>query len=172
LDTTGEPVTTSAHLHYVASTEKSPAKTQDASTNTHPVLRFHQDVGISAGNEVSEVQKHESVTSVPVSESSRVHEILPPDMCLNLRYPSEVNERPLPSFLSDAPDLSEHEYMSVIDIEDIDILNNLPTIPESAEGVATAQQNEKCEIPSAAQLHHMAVSVTNAIPPEAIQKKG
>jgi len=60
----------------------------------------------------------------------------------------------------------------VIDIEDSDILNNLPTIPESAEETATAQQSEKLEIPSTTKLHHMASSVTNAIPPEAPQKKG
>lgn len=31
------------------------------------MLKSYQDVGISAGNEVSEVQKNESVISVPVS---------------------------------------------------------------------------------------------------------
>ncbi|KFV01940.1 Uncharacterized protein C5orf42, partial [Tauraco erythrolophus] len=172
LDTVGEANTTSADLHYMASTGKKPAETQDASTNTHPMLRSYQDVGISAGSEVPEVQKNESVMSVPVSESSSTPEIRPPDMYLNLRLPTEANERPLPSFLSEAPDLSEHEYISVIDIEDSDILNKLPMIPESAEEVATAQQNEKFEIPSTAKLHHMAASVTNAIPQEALQKKG
>ncbi|KAK4815418.1 hypothetical protein QYF61_001406, partial [Mycteria americana] len=171
LDTMGEAITTSADLHYMASTGKKPAETQDASTNTHPVLKSYQDVGISAGNEVSEVQKNESVMSVPVSESSSAPWVLLPDMYLNLRFPTEVNERPLPSFLSDAPDLSEREYISVIDIEDGDILNNLPTIPESAEERAPAQQSEKFEIPSTTKLHHMAASVTNAIPPEALQKK-
>ncbi|KFZ68958.1 Uncharacterized protein C5orf42, partial [Podiceps cristatus] len=172
LDTMGKAITTSADLHYMASTGKKTAETQDASTNTYPVLKSYQDVGISAGNDDSEVQKHESVMSVPVSESSNAPEILPQDVCLNLRSPTEVKERPLPSFLSDAPDLSEHDYISVIDIEDGDILNNLPVIPESAEEIATAQQNEKFEIPSTAKLHHMAASVTNAIPPEALQKKG
>ncbi|NXL53845.1 CPLN1 protein, partial [Podilymbus podiceps] len=172
LDTMGKAITTSADLHYMASTQKKPAETQDASTNTYPVLKSYQDVGINAGNDDSEVQINESVMSVPVSESSNAPEILPRDVCLNQRFPTEVNKRPLPSFLSDAPDLSEHEYISVIDIEDSDILNNLPVIPESAEERATAQQNEKFEIPSTAKLHHMAASVTNAIPPEALQKKG
>lgn len=45
-------------------------------------------------------------------------------------------------------------------------------IPESAEEIAAAQQNEKLEIPSTAKLHHTADSVTNAIPPEALQKQG
>uniref|UniRef100_A0A663N8M6 Ciliogenesis and planar polarity effector 1 n=1 Tax=Athene cunicularia TaxID=194338 RepID=A0A663N8M6_ATHCN len=109
--------------------------------------------------------------SVPVSESTTTPEILPPDMYLNLRLPTEVNETPLPSFLSHASGLSEHEYISVIDIEDKDILNNLPVIPESAEEIATAQQNEQFEIPSTEKLHHMAASVINAVPPKALQKK-
>ncbi|NXK10592.1 CPLN1 protein, partial [Herpetotheres cachinnans] len=171
LDTGAEAITTSADLHYMAATGKKPAETQDASTNTHPVLKSYRDVGISAGNEVSEVQKNESVMSVPVSESSSALEILPPDMYLNLSFPTEVNERPLPCFLSDAVDLSEHEYISVIDIEDSAILNDLPMIPESAEEIDTAQQNAKFEIPSTAKLHHMAASVNNAVPPEALQKK-
>ncbi|NXA25733.1 CPLN1 protein, partial [Ibidorhyncha struthersii] len=172
LDSTGEAITTSADIHYVASTGKKTTETQDASTNTHPVLKSYQDVGTSTGNEVSEVQRNESVISVPVSEPSNAPEILPPDMYLNLKLPTEVNERSLPSFLSDARDLTEREYISVIDIEDSDILHNLPMIPESEEERATAQQNEKSEIPSTTKLHHIAASVTNAIPPEVLQKKG
>ncbi|XP_064295540.1 ciliogenesis and planar polarity effector 1 isoform X2 [Phalacrocorax carbo] len=171
VDTMGEAITTSADLHYMASSGKKPAETQDASTNTHPVLQPYQDVGNSAGNEVSEGQNKKSVISVPVSASSSAHEILPSDMYLNLGFPTEVIETPLPSFLSDAPDLSEHEYISVIDIEDSDILNDLPAIPESAEEIPTTQENEKLEIPPTAKLHHMAASVTNAIPPELLQKK-
>ncbi|NWT18151.1 CPLN1 protein, partial [Vireo altiloquus] len=165
--------TISADLHYLASVGKRPAETQDASTNTNPVLESYQDHGISgSGNEVSEVQKNELVMSVPASESSNSSPILLPDIHLNLCFPTEMMEKPLPSFLSDAPDLHKREYISVIDIEDSDILNNLPVIPESAEEIAAAQQNEKLEIPSTAKLHHTAASVTNAIPPEALQKQG
>ncbi|NXU83243.1 CPLN1 protein, partial [Xiphorhynchus elegans] len=171
LDTVGEAITTSADLHYMASVGKKPAETQDASTNTHPVLESYQDHGTSGGNEVSEVQTNEPVPSVPVSESSSAP-ILPPDMSLNVRFPTEVNEEPLPSFLSDAPDLHEHEYVSVVDIEDSDILNNLPMIPEPAEEIGPTQQNEKFEIPSTAKLHHTAASVTNAIPSEVLQEQG
>ncbi|NXX98297.1 CPLN1 protein, partial [Centropus bengalensis] len=134
------------------------------------VLKSYQHIGISAGNEVSEVQ-YESVTSVPVSGVASPS-VQPPDMYVNLRLRAEVGERPLQSFLSDAPDLGGHEYISVSDIEDNDILNNLPMIPESAEEIATAEQNEKFEIPSAAELHHMAASLTNAIPAEVLQEKG
>ncbi|NXA08997.1 CPLN1 protein, partial [Sapayoa aenigma] len=172
LDMMGEAITTSADLHYMASVGKKPPETQDASTNTHPVLESYHDHGISDGNEVSEAQKNELITSVPESESSSAPAIPPPDMYLNLRFPTEVNDKSLPSFLSDAPDLHGHEYVSVIDIEDKDILNNLPIIPESAEEISTAQQNKKFEIPSTAKLHYTPASVTNAIPPEALQKQG
>ncbi|NXG65941.1 CPLN1 protein, partial [Hemiprocne comata] len=171
-DTTREAITASADLHYMASTGKKPAETQDASTNTDPVLKSYQDIVTSAGNEVSEVEKKESVVSVPVSESSSAIEILPPDMYLNQRFPSEVNERLLSSLLPDAHDLSEHEYVSVIDIEGSNIINNLPMIPESAEEIDTALQNENFEIPSTAKLNHMAASYTSVIPPEMLQKRG
>ncbi|NXI11960.1 CPLN1 protein, partial [Irena cyanogastra] len=163
---------TSADLHYLASVGKKPVETQDASTNTNPVLKSYEDHGLSGGNDISKVQKNELVTSVPASESSSSSEILLPDMYLNLSFPNEVNEKPLPSFLSDAPDLHKREYISVIDIEDSDILSNLPMKPESAEEIAAAQENEKFEIPSTAKLHHTAASVTNAGPPGALQEQG
>ncbi|NXU14701.1 CPLN1 protein, partial [Pardalotus punctatus] len=172
LDAMEKASTVSADLHYLASVRKKPAETQDASTNTSSVLKSCQDHGLSGGNEVSKVQKIELVTSVPASESSISSAVLPPDMCFNLNAPTEVNEKPLPFFLSDAPDLHKCEYISVTDIEDSDILNNLPMIPESAEEIAAAQQNEKLEIPSTAKLHHAAASVIGTIPPEALQKQG
>ncbi|NXQ49735.1 CPLN1 protein, partial [Catharus fuscescens] len=162
----------SADLHYLASVGKKPAETQDASTNTNPVFDSYQDHGISGGNEVSKVQENELVTSVPVSESSSSSVILLPDMYLNLSFPTELNEKPSPSFLTDAPDLHNREYISVTDIEDRDILSNLPMIPESAEQIAAAQQDEKLEIPSTAKFHHTAASVTNAVPPGGLQKQG
>lgn len=58
------------------------------------------------------------------------------------------------------------------DIEDRDILSNLPMIPESAEEIAAAQQDEKLEIPPTAKLHHTAAAVTNAVPPGGLQKQG
>ncbi|NWH57784.1 CPLN1 protein, partial [Geococcyx californianus] len=136
------------------------------------VLKSYQEVGISAGNEVSEVQNHESIMPLPISESFSAPDEQPPDLYLNLRFPTEESETALQSFLSDAPDLGEREYIRVIDIEDSDILKNLPMIPESAEEIDTAQQNEKFDFPSIAKLHHVVAADTNAIPPEVLQKKG
>ncbi|NXH51822.1 CPLN1 protein, partial [Rhabdornis inornatus] len=172
LDAMGKASAVSADLHYLASVGKKPAETQDASTNTNPVLKSYQDHGMSGGNEVSKVQENELVTSVPASESSSSSVILLPNMYLNLSFPTELNEKPLPPFLSDAPDLHNLEYISVTDIEDKDILSNLPMIHESAEEIAAAQQNEKLEIPPTAKLHHTAGSVTNAVPPGGLQKQG
>ncbi|NXU99736.1 CPLN1 protein, partial [Cettia cetti] len=172
LDGVEKASTTPADLHYLASVGKKPAETQDASTNTSPVLKSHQDHGSSGEEEVSKVPKNELITSVPASESSSSSVILLPDMYLNLSFPTEVDEKPLPSFLSDAPDLHKQDYISVIDIEDSEILSNLPMIPESAEEIPAAQQNKKLEIPSTAKLHHTAASVSNAVPPEALQKQG
>ncbi|NWS89165.1 CPLN1 protein, partial [Toxostoma redivivum] len=177
LDAMEKASSISADLHYLASVGKKPAETQDASTNTNPdecytVLKSYQDRGIIGGNEVSKVQENELVTSVPASESSSSSVILLPNMYLNLSFPTELNEKPLPSFLSDAPDLHNREYISVTDIEDRDILSKLPMIPESAEEIAAAQQNEKLEIPSTSKLPHAAASVTNAVPPGVLQKQG
>ncbi|NXG47559.1 CPLN1 protein, partial [Psilopogon haemacephalus] len=135
------------------------------------VLKVYRDVGITAGNEVSDIHRDQSVTPVPVSESPGAPETLHPDTHLNVRFPAEVKERPLPSFLSDVPDLSEHEYLSVTDIEGSEI-PNLPMIPEPAEEIGTAQQMEEFEILCAAKLHQKAVSVTDAVPPRVLQKKG
>ncbi|NXC41564.1 CPLN1 protein, partial [Penelope pileata] len=168
LDKVSKAVTT-PDQHYMASTRKKIPETLDASTNTHPVLKSYKDVGISTGTEVSEVEKNKSLS---VSESSKVPELLSPDKYLNMRFPSEVKERILPPFLSDASDLSEHKYVSVTDIEDGDILNDLLMIPESADEIATTEQNEKFEIPSTTERHCTAASISNAIPPELVQKKG
>ncbi|XP_065406081.1 ciliogenesis and planar polarity effector 1 isoform X4 [Chrysemys picta bellii] len=143
LDTVGETITTTAGLHCMASTRKKPAETQDASTNTDP--------------------EH---------LASRVPQMLPPDMYLNFKFHTEVGESLLPSSVSDtAPDLIGHKYINVIDIEDSDLFKDLPTIAESTEEMVTTQQHENFEVPSSAKLHHMAASVTNAIPPNEFQGK-
>ncbi|XP_073199883.1 ciliogenesis and planar polarity effector 1 isoform X7 [Lepidochelys kempii] len=173
LDTVGEAVTTSAGLHCMASTRKKPAETQDASTNTDPVLKSYQDIETGSEDIASELSKNQPITSVPSTEHlvSRVPQMLPPDMYLNFRFHTEVGERLLPSSGSDtAPDLIGHTYINVIDIEDNDLLKDLPTIAESTEEMVTTQQ-ENFEVPSSAKLHHMAASVTNAIPPNEFQRK-
>ncbi|OXB79180.1 UNVERIFIED_CONTAM: hypothetical protein H355_006639 [Colinus virginianus] len=131
------------------------------------ILKLSKDIGISTETEICDLGKSESVTS----ESSSVPKLSSTDMYLNQRFPSGVEEKLLPSSSSHAPVLNEHKYISVIDIEDSDILNDLPMIPESADEIVTAEQNEKFEIPSTGDVHHMAPSVTNADPSELLPKK-
>ncbi|XP_034629030.1 ciliogenesis and planar polarity effector 1 isoform X2 [Trachemys scripta elegans] len=175
LDTVGETITTTAGLHCMASTRKKPAETQDASTNTDPVLKSYQDIETGSEDKtVSELSKNQPIASVPSTEhlASRVPQMLPPDMYLNFKFHTEVGESLLPSSVSDtAPDLIGHKYINVIDIEDCDLFKDLPTIAESTEEMVTTQQHENFEVPSSAKLHHMAASVTNAIPPNEFQGK-
>ncbi|XP_039399480.1 ciliogenesis and planar polarity effector 1 isoform X8 [Mauremys reevesii] len=174
LDTVGEAITTTAGLHCMASTRKKPTETQDASTNTDPVLKSYQDIETGSEDIVSELSKSQPITSVPSTEhlASRVPQMLPPDMYLNFKLHTEVGERLLPSSVSDtARDLIGHKYINVIDIEDSDLLKDLPTIVESTEEMVTTQQNENFEVPSSAKLHHVAASVTSAVPPNAFQRK-
>ncbi|XP_065406080.1 ciliogenesis and planar polarity effector 1 isoform X3 [Chrysemys picta bellii] len=175
LDTVGETITTTAGLHCMASTRKKPAETQDASTNTDPVLKSYQDIETGSEDKtVSELSKNQPIASVPSTEhlASRVPQMLPPDMYLNFKFHTEVGESLLPSSVSDtAPDLIGHKYINVIDIEDSDLFKDLPTIAESTEEMVTTQQHENFEVPSSAKLHHMAASVTNAIPPNEFQGK-
>ncbi|XP_075788637.1 ciliogenesis and planar polarity effector 1 isoform X2 [Pelodiscus sinensis] len=173
-DTIGEAITTSAGLHCMASTMKKPAETQDASTNTDTVLKSNQDIETGSEDVLPEHLRNQPIISVPTTEhlTSSVPQMLPPDMYLNFRFHTEVRETLLPSSVSDtAPDVIGHNYINVIDIEESDLLKDLPVIAESAEEIITAQQHENFTIPSSAKLHHMAASVTNAIPPNEFQRQ-
>ncbi|XP_006031932.2 protein JBTS17-like [Alligator sinensis] len=168
LDPLRDAVTTSAALHFMASTRKKPTEVQDASTNTDPVLRSHQDVEFGSEDVFSEPGKKQSATSAPASEQllSSVPQMLTSDAYLNLRFPPAAEEKP-----DATPDLVGHKYISVIDIEDNDLLKDLPVIPESTETIGATQQLESLEVPSSAKLHHLAASVTNAVPPSDFQRK-
>ncbi|XP_019373489.1 PREDICTED: protein JBTS17 isoform X1 [Gavialis gangeticus] len=168
LDTFRDAGTTSAALHFMASTRKKPAEVQDASTNTDPVLGSHQDVKFGSEDVFSKPGKKQSAISAPASEQllSSVPQMLTPDVYLNLRFPPAAEEKP-----DATPDLVTHKYISVIDIEDNDLLKDFPVIPESTEMTDTTQQLENLEVPSSAKLHHLAASVTNTVPPSDFQRK-
>ncbi|XP_060985920.1 ciliogenesis and planar polarity effector 1 isoform X8 [Dama dama] len=146
-----DDVNTSAGLHFMASVKKKAKECQDASTNTDPEAAS-QEV-------VSECHKNQQViSSISEHESLNVPQLLAPDICLNLRLPTEISEKPLsPS----ASDTVGHTYINVIDIE-ADDLQELPVKEEPSDN--TKQHSECLEVPSSAELHYMAASVTNAIP--------
>ncbi|XP_015275639.1 PREDICTED: uncharacterized protein C5orf42 homolog [Gekko japonicus] len=165
-----DPEAVISSVNYLASVRKRPTDLQDASTNTDPVLKSHQDMQTVSEEIVSEPDKNQPIISVPVSESlpSCVPETLPPHLYLNLRFPTEATEMPLPSSLSNAAlDLVGRKYINVIDIEDDDLLKNMPEISEPAVKDIALQPKKPGVLPSA-KLHHMAASVTSAIPPEEI----
>lgn len=126
-----------AELHYLAATRKKAAEIQDASTNTDPEY-------------------------LP----SMVPQLLPPDLYQNLRFLNALEEKIVPSKTFDPETvLPEHQYINVIDIEASDFLKDLPTRESKEEEMAT-DRDDGAPAPSSAQLHHMAASVTNAVPPD------
>ncbi|XP_077619603.1 ciliogenesis and planar polarity effector 1 [Crocuta crocuta] len=130
-----DDINTSAGLHFMASVKKKPVECQDASTNTDP--------------------EHEPLT---------VSEMLTPDVYLNLKLSTEISEKPLsPSPSDPVLNLIGHTYINVIDIK-ADDLQELPVREEPSNDNIVRQQSDHLEVPSSAELHHMAASVTNAAP--------
>ncbi|XP_077203113.1 ciliogenesis and planar polarity effector 1 isoform X2 [Paroedura picta] len=169
-----ESLISSAGLHYLASVRKRPTDLQDATTNTDPVLKSHQDMQTVSEEIVSEPDKNQPIISVPASEPSPscIRETLPPDVYLNLRFPTEATEMPSPSSLSHAATkLAGRKYIHVVDIEDDALLKDLPEISEP-DMKDIASYPKKPGVVSSAKLHHMAASVTNAIPPGEFENEG
>ncbi|XP_057395747.1 ciliogenesis and planar polarity effector 1 isoform X9 [Balaenoptera acutorostrata] len=150
-----DDVNTSAGLHFMASVKKKAKECQDASTNTDP--------GKDAASQevVSECHKNQQIiSSSSEHESLNVPQLLAPDVYLNLRLSTEISEKPL------SPSASEtigHTYINVIDIE-ADDLHKLPVREEPSDDNIIKQQSDRLEVPSSAELHYMAASVTNAVP--------
>ncbi|XP_054209211.1 ciliogenesis and planar polarity effector 1 isoform X32 [Homo sapiens] len=128
---------TSAGLHFMASVKKKAIGSQDASTNTDP--------------------EHEPLTAP---------QLLVPDVYLNLKLSSEMSEKPWsPSIPHTVTNLVGHTYINVIDIEANDLLQELPVREEPSNDNVIKQQSDHLAVPSSAELHYMAASVTNAVPP-------
>ncbi|KAI5134315.1 Ciliogenesis And Planar Polarity Effector 1 [Manis pentadactyla] len=151
-----EDVNTSAGLHFMASVRKKAIECQDASTNTDP----DPDKESASQEVVSECCKNQQIISFTSEhESFNVPQLLSPNVYLNLKLSTEVSEKPLsPS----ASDMVGHNYINVIDIE-ADDLQELPVRKEPSDD-DIKQQNDHLEVPSSAELHYMAASVTNAVP--------
>ncbi|XP_029434494.1 ciliogenesis and planar polarity effector 1 isoform X2 [Rhinatrema bivittatum] len=159
----GGAIPTSAELHYLASTRKKATEKQDASTNTDSAFKSYRDVSIGCEEFISKLDKNHQIPS-PVPVPSNAPQTLPPDLYLNLRFLTEETEKTLPSLASDAtPPLVGHKYINVIDIDAEDILKELPVTPEVE---VIAEQHDSFGVPSSAQLHHKAASVTNTVPPD------
>ncbi|XP_008053724.1 protein JBTS17 [Carlito syrichta] len=89
-----------------------------------------------------------STNTEPEHEPLNVPQLLVPEMYLNLKLSTEISEKPLsPS----APHM-------VTNLE-------LPIREEPSNDDIIKQQDNHPEVPSSAELHYMAASVTNTIPP-------
>uniref|UniRef100_A0A4X2K1B0 Ciliosis and planar polarity effector complex subunit 1 n=1 Tax=Vombatus ursinus TaxID=29139 RepID=A0A4X2K1B0_VOMUR len=91
-----------------------------------------------------------STNTEPVQEYSSVPQMLAPDVYLNLRFPSETSEIPLTSDPTS---------------------NELPVREETTDDIVNKQEGDNMEIPTCADLHYMAASVTNVIPPDQFMNK-
>ncbi|XP_058880878.1 ciliogenesis and planar polarity effector 1 isoform X2 [Acipenser ruthenus] len=192
------PIPTSAELHCLASTKKKPADIQDASTNTEPapspplctdsrtsadiqVLQTcppvsvlpYRDVETAAPVPVTDTENRPLITALGSASRqipSRIPPLLPPDVFLNLRFPKESSQEPLPTSSSDPAieqDISGRCFINVIDIDAGDLLKDLP----SSEVASVSTPESRAKLLSNAELHHMAASVTNAVHPDSFQRE-
>ncbi|XP_041487205.1 ciliogenesis and planar polarity effector 1 [Microtus oregoni] len=158
-----DDVHTSAGLHFMASVRKKVVGSQDASTNTDPDKEgTSQEVGSESG------KNQQVVSATSGHEPLNVPQLLIPDVCLNVRLPTGIPEKPLsPS----PPHLARHTYIDVIDIEAEDLLG-LPASEEPSDDNVLQPQSRPPEGPLSAELHFMAASVVNAVPPHAFESQG
>ncbi|GAB5567317.1 ciliogenesis and planar polarity effector 1 isoform X1 [Prionailurus iriomotensis] len=148
-------IKTSAGLHFMACVRKKAVECQDASTNTDP------DKKAASQEVVSECCKNEQIiSSISEHEPLNVPEVLAPDVNLNLKLSTEISEKPLSPSPSDPVG---HTYINVVDIK-ADDLQEFPVREEPSDDNIIRQQSDHLEVPSSAELHYMAASVTNAVP--------
>uniref|UniRef100_A0A8C0C6X3 Ciliogenesis and planar polarity effector 1 n=1 Tax=Balaenoptera musculus TaxID=9771 RepID=A0A8C0C6X3_BALMU len=119
-----------------------------------PFEKLQDDVNTSAGlHFMASVKKKAkecqdaSTNTDPEHESLNVPQLLAPDVYLNLRLSTEISEKPL------SPSASE----TVLNLK-------LPVREEPSDDNIIKQQSDRLEVPSSAELHYMAASVTNAVP--------
>ncbi|XP_053555648.1 ciliogenesis and planar polarity effector 1 [Bombina bombina] len=158
------PVTSIAMLHYLASTKKKAPEIRDACTNTdtaNEASKSYKNTGTACEEVLPDIPSS-GLSAAPQSASdtasSVIPQLLPPDIYLNLRFlGKDLDEIKGPSQSSVIPTSQVgHHYINVIDIDAEDILKDLP------DPAAPKIINQR--VPSSAELHHLAASVTNAVP--------
>ncbi|XP_010975886.3 ciliogenesis and planar polarity effector 1 isoform X2 [Camelus dromedarius] len=134
--------------------------------------KLQDDINTSAGlHFMASVRKKAierqdaSTNTDPECESLNVPQPLTPDVYLNLRLSAEISEKPLSPSVSDKVG---HTYINVIDIE-ADDLQQLPVREEPSDDIIK-QQTDRVEV-SSAELHYLAASVTNAVPPHNVKSQ-
>uniref|UniRef100_A0A2K5S716 Ciliogenesis and planar polarity effector complex subunit 1 n=1 Tax=Cebus imitator TaxID=2715852 RepID=A0A2K5S716_CEBIM len=136
-------------------------KEQQEHCDSHPLDDFDipfemlQDDNTSAGLHFMASVKKKAIGSQDAStntdpghEPSNAPQLLVPDVYLNLKLSTEISEKPLSPSIPHTVANSE-----------------LPVREEPSNGNVIKQQSDHLEVPSSAELHYMAASVTNAVPP-------
>uniref|UniRef100_UPI003AAFEDE3 ciliogenesis and planar polarity effector 1 n=1 Tax=Centroberyx gerrardi TaxID=166262 RepID=UPI003AAFEDE3 len=145
-----QAISTTAELHAFASTHKRPPQSHDAFTNTDPAVPpTLLDKAVSAHTSV--------IATGPESQSSAV--VLPPDLLVNLRFPREHpvhDTEETPQEPHKNLDLEGRQFLSVIDLEDEALRQDLPPCSTPTRQDAHATQPPS---PTSAQLHVLATSV-------------
>uniref|UniRef100_A0A8C8YRG1 Ciliosis and planar polarity effector complex subunit 1 n=1 Tax=Prolemur simus TaxID=1328070 RepID=A0A8C8YRG1_PROSS len=96
-----------------------------------------------------------STNTDPEHEPLNVPQLLDPDVYLNLKLSTEISDKPL----------SPSTPHAVTNLE-------LPVREEPSNDNVIKQQSDHPEVPSSAELHYMAASVTNAFPPHNFNSQG
>ncbi|XP_054544322.1 ciliogenesis and planar polarity effector 1 isoform X3 [Talpa occidentalis] len=129
-----------------------------------PFEMLQNDTNTSAGlHFMASVRKKAVEHQDASTNTEQEHELLnvpQPDVHLDLKFSTEIPEK---SLSPSACETVGHTYINVIDIEADDLLQELPVRKEPSDNVIK-QQNGHLEVPSSAELHYMAASVTKAIP--------
>ncbi|XP_038659853.1 ciliogenesis and planar polarity effector 1 [Scyliorhinus canicula] len=172
---------TSAELHCFASIRKNAGERREIGTNTEQLpephmeaaseaARSYKDSGVLTCSEIKNNQPVAATAVQTVPVSSLQVQVVPPDVFMNLRFPSEVCQKPLLTPTDHAtPDqlVSGHRFLNVVDIDAGELLNSLPVTPSVTELMPSSGKEDI----SIAGLHHMAATVTNAVPPASCQKQ-
>ncbi|KAM4707179.1 ciliogenesis and planar polarity effector 1 [Discoglossus pictus] len=117
----------------------------------------------SAG--LTSAASHSAAEKLPTA----IPPVLPPDLYLNLRFPNvDLEERSAPPQTSGIPAKHVgHHYINVIDIDTKDLLKDLPYT--EVEEPPPVERLQSRKVPSSAELHYVAASVTNSISPRNFQ---
>ncbi|XP_029921144.1 ciliogenesis and planar polarity effector 1 isoform X2 [Myripristis murdjan] len=146
-------MSTAAELHAFASTHKKPPESHDAFTNTDPVCPpTLLDKAVSA---------RASLISLS-PESQSLTAALPPSLFENSRFPREppvCDTEEMPQETEKSVDVEGRQFISVIDLEDQALHQDLPPcLGPTVQDVPAAQPSS----PTSAQLHLHALSVIRA----------
>ncbi|XP_066458513.1 ciliogenesis and planar polarity effector 1 isoform X2 [Eleutherodactylus coqui] len=132
-------ISSTAELHFMASTKKRPPDIRDASTNTDAGPdESRKPLRHSADSPRSPAAAPRSSPDLPPPD---IQEPMPPELYLNLLYP---DDRP--------PEKPQSEFGHHIDTEEF-------------------SDSASQDVPSSADLHYMAASVTDVPPPGDLQRR-